>query len=352
MSSTSSVMIYGAAGYTGRLASEQAQRTGVSVILAGRSQINITQLATSLNTHYRVFDLHDPVAIISVLKEEGVKVLLNCAGPFAATAGPLISACIQAGVHYLDVSAELGSYQYALDQSDDAKKANVMLLPGCGGSVAMLGCLAAHALRNVQDPTHVDIALRVAGPMSRGSITSAAQSSMDGTRCLQRLRGELVPWGEAKEENGDTGEKTGMQFDFDNGEGPVSCFPVTLPDLITIWKATDIANIRTFACVAASENMAFPEYGEMDLTDGPTAEEREKSPYHAAVVVTGSDGDVGRAVLHTVNGYTFTAMASVEAARRVLEGEITTGFQTPAMLFGKEFVETIAVSRLVDIANL
>ncbi|KAK6859405.1 hypothetical protein PG995_003041 [Apiospora arundinis] len=352
MAFTPRVMIYGAAGYTGRLASEQAQKTGLPLILAGRTQANITQLAAFLNTPYRVFDLHDPAATSSVLREEGVEVLLNCAGPFVATARPLISACIQAGVHYLDVSAELGSYQYALDRSDDAKKANVMLLPGCGGSVAMLGFLAAHALRNIQDPTHVDIALRVAGSMSRGSIASAARSSMDGTRCLQRLRGELVPWGEAKEGNGDTGEKTGVQFDFDNGEGPVSCFPVTLPDLITIWKATGNPNIRTFACVAASEDMAFPEYGEMDLPDGPSAEEREKSPYHAAVVVTGPDGEVGRAVLHTVNGYTFTAMASVEAARRVLEGEITTGFQTPAMLFGKEFVETIAVSRLVDIANL
>jgi hypothetical protein len=49
-----------------------------------------------------------------------------------------------------------------------------------------------------------------------------------------------------------------------------------------------------------------------------------------------------RAVLNTVNGYTFTPMA----ARRVLGGEMKSGFQTPVELFGKGFAETIAHTKV------
>ncbi|KAK8097753.1 uncharacterized protein PG998_013239 [Apiospora kogelbergensis] len=342
------IMIYGANGYTGRLASEHAKTLDIPLILAGRSEAAIAHVAASLNAPHRVFDLTGPSLTVSVLKDENVKVLLNCAGPFALTAEPLIAACIEAGVHYLDISAELGSYQLALDRAGAAEKANVMLLPGCGGSVAMLGCLAAHAVRNIQSPTRIDIALRVAGPMSRGSVASAAGSSMAGVKCLQRLDNALLPW---SQQDGGSKESAGGQFDFDNGDGLVSCFPLTLPDLITVGKSTGVANIRTFACVGGPGAMSFPDEGKI-IKDGPTAEEREASPYHAAVTVTDADGGIGRAVLHTVNGYTFTAMASVEAARRVLAGEVKAGFQTPAMLFGKNFVETIAGSRLVDIETV
>ena len=58
--------------------------------------------------------------------------------------------------------------------------------------------------------------------------------------------------------------------------------------------------------------------------------------------VIGADGGVTRAVLDTVNGYSFTPLAAVEAARRVLAGAVAAGFQTPAGLFGNGFAETIA----------
>ncbi|KAK7962916.1 uncharacterized protein PG986_003741 [Apiospora aurea] len=344
----SRIMIYGATGYTARLATDHAQALALPLILAGRTRATLSRLAASLDdAPYRVFDLDDHCTVVSALQEADTKVLLNCAGPFASTAAPLIAACIEAGgVHYLDISAELATYQLAADRSDDAAAAGVMLLPGCGGSVAMLGCLAGHVLRRIESPTRIDIALRVAGPMSRGSVVSAAQGSMAGAAALQRRVGELVPW---QKETGE--EASSGQFDFDNGEGVGSCFPVTLPDLFAIWKSTGVDNIRTYVCIAASGDAGFPEENNDNnmLPEGPSAEEREASPYHAAVVATGPDGSLGRAVLHTVNGYTFTAMASVEAARRVLEGEFITGLQTPAMLFGNEFVETIPGSRLVDL---
>ncbi len=126
----------------------------------------------------------------------------------------------------------------------------------------------------------------------------------------------------------------------------MSSFPVTLPDLVTIHHATGVPDIETYVHVSAG---AFPTGDVKDLPDGPGLQEREASRYHAAIEVADQHGTIVRSVLDTVNGYTFTAMAAAKAARRVLAGEVRPGFQTPAGLFGHDFAETIAVTRIVDL---
>lgn len=324
-------MIYGATGYTGRLASEYSKSIGLNPVLAGRSTSRVKQLAESLGFSYRIFDVNDRQAVDDGLR--GIRVLLSCAGPFSRTAEPLMDACIRSGVHYLDVSAELISYQLAEQKNDEARDANVMLLPGCGGSVAMLGCLAGHAIKTINKVTSIDVALFVSGTISRGSAISTAEGVT--AECLKRQNSQLV------EQNvQDTAD-----FDFDNGKGSVSCFPVTLPDLLTIWKSTNSPNIKTFVHVSGG---AFPTGDLAALPDGPTAEQRKENRYHAAVVAKGDDGTIKRAVLHTANGYDFTSVACIEAARRVLDGKAKGGFQTPAITFGSDFVTTILGSMLKD----
>ncbi|KAF2821715.1 hypothetical protein CC86DRAFT_426095 [Ophiobolus disseminans] len=324
------LLIYGASGYTGLIAAHHASSLGLSFILGGRSgSTKVAALAQELSVEYRLFDVMQPGPIDTAF--EGISVLLNCAGPFNLTAEPLMAACIRNGVHYLDIAAELDSYLFAEKLDLEARKAGVMLMPGCGGSVVMLGCLAGKAIENVKDPVGIDISLCVSGPMSRGSAISASRNM--SSEVMQRENGELV-----------TGEPGAIiQLDFDNGAGSVDNYPLTLPDLITIWKATKVRNIRTFVHVAGG---VFPT-GHLDaLPDGPTQEEREAAPYHAAVKVTAQDGTVTAAVLHTVNGYTFTGLASTEAARKVLVGVFEPGFQTPAVVFGNDFVQTIGQSQV------
>lgn len=82
------------------------------------------------------------------------------------------------------------------------------------------------------------------------------------------------------------------------------------------------------------------------LPAGPDAQAREINRYQAAVEMLCRDGTTTRAVLDTVNGYTFTPLAAIEAARRVLSGEIRPGFQTPVGLFSSGFAETIANTRI------
>ncbi|KAI0115534.1 hypothetical protein GGR51DRAFT_546323 [Nemania sp. FL0031] len=326
------LMIYGATGYTGRMACQNANSSGLKFVLGGKSPDKLALLAAQLAVPYRVFSINDSHVITSAL--EGIKVLLNCAGPFGETAEPLMSSCIAKGVHYLDVSAELSTYQLAERLDEKAKSSGVMLLPGCGGSVAMLGCLVLHVLQSVElQVISIDVALRIAGPMSRGSAMTAR--NMLSPECLQRHENVITLHDISSTQ----------QFDFDDRKGPVSCTPVTLPDLITLWKSTDIPNIRTF--LFASDD-SVPPTDLAALPDGPTVEQREDNPYHAAVIATTRDGNTKRAVLHTVNGYTFTGIAAVEAARRLLTNGAIGGFQTPAVVFGGNFVKSVPGSNVVD----
>ena len=325
-SSMTKVMIYGASGYTGRMATEHAREAGLDVVVAGRSEAPLVALGGA----YRVFSVEDPAAIDTALAD--IAVLLNFAGPFLHTAEPLMRAAIRNGVHYLDVAAELDSYRLAETLDAEAKAAGVMLLPGSGGSVAMLGSLAGHAVARVAKPQKISIALLVSGAFSRGSVTSAMENVTVET--LKRANGELV-----------AANPDGTR-DFDFGNGSASSFPITLPDLITIWKDTDVPDIETFVHLNGA---GFPTGDLKDMADGPTADERAANRYRASVEVMDKDGTIVRSVLDTVNGYSFTSMAAAEAARRVLGGEVRPGFQTPAGLFGTDFVETIADSRITDL---
>lgn len=317
------LLIYGASGYTGRMATEYAKAAGLNVIAAGRDEAKITQLAAELEIPSRVFSLDDEAAVQQALA--GVSVILNCAGPYHRTAKVLMQVAIGTGCHYLDMAAELDSYQLAEQLDAKAKAAGVMLLPGSGGSVAMLGCLAGFAAEQITQPCKVSIALHVTGSMSRGSAISASENLSNSVLC--RRDGKLVA------------QNPESLTDFDFGAGAVPCFPVTLPDLISIWHATHIPDIETFVHVSGN---AFPEGDLQALPDGPDAAERAANRYQAAVYITDQQGRVSRAVLDTVNGYTFTPLAAVEAARRVLNGELRAGFQTPAGLFGNQFASSIA----------
>lgn len=323
-------MIYGATRYTGRMVAEHARAAEVPVVLSGRNEATVSKLAAELGLEYRVFDLEDATAIDRGLAE--IAVLLNCAGPFMRTAAPLIQASIRNGVHYLDTAAELDSYRLAEELDGQAKAVGVMLVPGGCGSVAMLGSLAGVAAARVADPHKIRIAMHVTGGLSRGSAISAMENLT--TEMLARIGGDLVG----------IGVDGIAKFDF--GTGAVNCFPVALPDLITIWRATGVPDIETFVHVTGD---GFPQGDLSRLPDGPSETERLANRYQGAVEVTDAEGKITRSLLDTVNGYTLTAMAAAEAGRRVLAGEVRPGFQTPAALFGSGFAETIADTTIIDV---
>ena len=315
------LMIYGATGYTGRMAAEHAQQLGLNLVIAGRNAERLASLAAELDVPYRVF-----AADASQL--QGIDVLLNFAGPFAHTAEPLMRACMASGTDYLDITAEINVYRLAEQLGAGA---DVMLLPGVGWDVVPTDCLAMHVARRVPQPQSLKIALQVPGAMSRGSALSVGE--IIGAGVMARIDGELLA----------TPDAQSQLLDF--GDGPALCAPLSFGDLVTAWHSSAIPNIAMFVHITGE---AFPEGDLSLLPDGPTQAQRDAHRARAVAEVTGIDGTVVRSVIETVNGYSYTPLAAVEAARRVLGGERRPGFETPAKLFGMGFAQTIAGTRITD----
>lgn len=315
------LMIYGATGYTGRMAAEHAKQLGLNLVIAGRNAERLASLAAELDVPYRVF-----AADASQL--QGIDVLLNFAGPFAHTAEPLMRACMASGTDYLDITAEINVYRLAEQLGAGA---DVMLLPGVGWDVVPTDCLAMHVARRVPQPQSLKIALQVPGAMSRGSALSV--SEIIGAGVMARIDGELLATPDAQPQ----------QLDF--GDGPALCAPLSFGDLVTAWHSSAIPNIAMFVHITGE---AFPEGDLSLLPDGPTQAQRDAHRARAVAEVTGIDGTVARSVIETVNGYSYTPLAAVEAARRVLDGERRPGFETPAKLFGVGFALTIDGTRITD----
>lgn len=321
------LLVYGATGYTGRLVARRAVETGLDVTVAGRDAGRIGEVAAALGVEGRAFDVDDAAAVRAALADADV--LLNVAGPFRRTARQLMDASVTAGVHYLDTTAELATFELAEARDGAARRAGTMIMSGTGWDVVPSDSVALHTARRVADPVRLTIALRVTGGFSRGSLASSAGIEELGT--LVRRSGELVRLEGAATRS------------FDLGNGPEDLVPAPMGDLITGARSTGIEDIEVFLGTDAG----FPDG--TDSTAGPTDDERGQGRYLALAEVTGRAGQMARSLVSTPNGYTFTQLSSVEVARRVLAGQFTPGFQSPASAYGPDLATSIADTTIVDL---
>src|SRR5689334_18717591 len=97
------VVVYGATGHTGRFVVEELLRRGITPVVSGRDGARLKELWSELWVRPATVD--DPDSLDRALA--GAAAVINAAGPFAVTAGPVLEAALRAGIPYLDVAAEI-----------------------------------------------------------------------------------------------------------------------------------------------------------------------------------------------------------------------------------------------------
>ena len=81
---------------------------------------------------------------------------------------------------------------------------------------------------------------------------------------------------------------------------------------------------------------------------GPDAEARAAGRSYLWGRVENARGRGATATFETPEGYSFTAVAAVDAALRAAAGEVESGARTPSLAFGADYVETLpGVSKIV-----
>ncbi len=86
------------------------------------------------------------------------------------------------------------------------------------------------------------------------------------------------------------------------------------------------------------------------LPEGPAEAARKLA--QPVIVAEAEDAwrRVSRARLTTADGYDFTALAAVAIAERIIGGDFEPGYQTPARVYGADFVLRIEGTTRIDLS--
>jgi short subunit dehydrogenase-like uncharacterized protein len=176
------VLVYGATGYTGELCVRALCRRGVPVVLAGRSQGRLGELAEAVAAHgglveIRVAELYDPADLAAALA--GITLVVSCAGPFSQLGEAVLRAALTAGAHYIDTTGEQSFMRDMFQRYDAAaRRADLCVVNALGFEVALgdwAAALAGSAIATADAPAdEIAIAYAVDGCRgTRGTVLSA-----------------------------------------------------------------------------------------------------------------------------------------------------------------------------------
>jgi short subunit dehydrogenase-like uncharacterized protein len=348
------IAIYGAYGFTGELLAREAVDRGHSPLLLGRRQAPLEALARELEIDFRVASLGDPRGLRAAL--EGVTAVIHAAGPFIETAPPMVAVCLDAGIHYLDVTGEVPVFEAVYDLDGRARDRGVVLLPGVGFDVVPTDGLANLLQKALPEATALELSILSSGGPGPGTSETVMEHLPGGL--LVRREGRLRPARPGARE-------FVRQVDFGPGPGgglrPV--LPYTWGDLSSAWRSTRIPNIT---CYMASSRravrtlplalpllqllMAIPPVRKQARVwarrnaEGPSPELMEKGRSRIRGRLRGPNGEGVTALLDIPQAHRFTAMAGIRATEEVIARtaphapEPLAGALTPAMAFGPEWV--------------
>lgn len=332
-------LLYGATGFVGEAIARLAVQSGLQPVLAGRNAARLATLGAELGVEHRVFELGANIDHALA----GVPVVLHCAGPYIHTSKPMVDACLRTRTHYLDLTGEIPVYEGIAARDSDARKQGVMLLPGVGFDVVPTDCLALHLKQRLPSATRLTLAFRTQGP---GGLPPGTQRTMI----------ELIPFGNRVRRNGrlevpERGVKTRV---IDFGDGPVTATRLTWGDVFMAFHSTGIPNIEDYVVLPEStrRQMARMDYLrplfripalrnllKRGVRPGPNREKRARTSTHVWGEVENDQGQKAVARLDGPEaGVEWTSLTALAAVRKVLTGNVTPGFQTPARAYGADFV--------------
>lgn len=336
-------LIYGSYGYTGQLIVDLAVKEGLRPLLAGRDEKKLRAQAEKYSLEYQAFSLDESDKLESALQE--VDAVLHCAGPFVHTFRLMADGCLRTKKHYVDISGEILGFEALAAMDSEAREAGIMLLPGGGFDVVPSDCLAAYVKKRLPSATRFRLFMSGVGAgVSRGTAKSAIENMHRQGRI--RRDGQLIQVPPAWQV---------IEQDF--GRGPVKVVSVGWGDVSTAYYSTGIPNIETY--------FAFPRFM-IDLFYGmrvlgplfynrvaksilkslintflpPGPNEGKRKRRFATMIGEATDDKGIRAATKLISpeGYTCTALTTVEIMKRILEGDFKTGFQTPSLAYGADFI--------------
>ncbi|MEV4179291.1 saccharopine dehydrogenase NADP-binding domain-containing protein [Nonomuraea sp. NPDC049709] len=324
MGSGRNVAVFGAYGHTGRFVVAELLERGYVPLLLGRDQDKLVALvAAHPGLAARQASVDDPASLDRAL--EGAAAVINCAGPFATTAGPLVEAALRAGIPYVDVAAEIeANVDTFAHFADRATAAGTVVVPAMAfyGGLGDLLVTTAMGDWTAADEVHVAYGLSSWHPTT-GTLASGVVSG-------ERRGGRRVRFTGGRLEYHDDALPT-LEWPFPAPLGRQSVIgEFTMADVVTVPSHLDVSEVRTYMTAKAAADLGAP-----DPSAPAAVDDRGRSAQTFVVDVLVRSGGAERRVTATGQDiYAVSAPLAVEAVDRILTGRTrTTGVASAGAVF-------------------
>ncbi|WP_406865356.1 saccharopine dehydrogenase NADP-binding domain-containing protein [Streptomyces sp. HUAS MG47] len=339
------VAVYGAYGHTGRFVVAELRERGYVPLLVGRDEHKLRALAEEQpeqpGLDVRPASVDDPAALDRALR--GAAAVINCAGPFASTAAPVIEAALRAGIPYVDVAAEIEANHDTFERfAYRAREAGAVVVPAMAffGGLGDLLVTAAKGDWTAADEVHVAYGLSSWHPTwGTRAAGTVSHERRDGRR-VRFTGGELTYHDDALPT---------LEWSFPEPLGPQEVIgEFTMADVVTVPSHLAVPEVRTYMAAKAAADLAAG-------ASAPVAvDERGRSAQTFLVDVrVRKDGEERRAVVSGQDIYAVSAPLAVEAVERLLTGRTKAGatgvLSAGAVFDAPDFLRALSAHLKLDI---
>ena len=173
--SASTVVVLGGTGIFGaRVAAGLARTPGLHVVVAGRNPKSGKRVASRLGVGYRPCDLADSASLRLCL--QGAALLVHAAGPFQGQGYEVAEACLEAGVHYLDL-ADARDFVCGIGSLDArAKERKLVIGAGASSVPTITHALVREIASDLTSIDAIDLALSPGNRNPRGGEAPGRRS--------------------------------------------------------------------------------------------------------------------------------------------------------------------------------
>ncbi|MEU4426916.1 saccharopine dehydrogenase NADP-binding domain-containing protein [Actinoplanes sp. NPDC024001] len=310
MGTNRTVAVFGAYGHTGRFLVAELRERGYVPLLAGRDQQRLQALRQP-GEEARPASVDDPASLDRALA--GAAAVINAAGPFASTAGPVIEAALRAGIPYVDVAAEIEANVDTFAQyGPAARAAGTVVVPAMAFYGGLGDLLVTAAMGDWAAADEVDIAYGLS------SWQPTAGTVKSGTVSGERRGGRRVRYSGGQLEYHDDALPT-QEWEFPEPLGTQTVIgEFSMADIVTVPSHLAVPEVRTHMAAKAAADLFAPDAA------APTAvDSRGRSDQTFVVDVVVRAGEASRRVVATGQDiYAISAPLAVEAVDRILTGRM------------------------------
>lgn len=326
-------VLYGATGYTGHLAAHAMERSGVSMVLAGRNLESLRRMAAEFDDEHPVAVARhdDPTALAEVASMGAV--LASTAGPFAEVGELTVAAAIASGSHYLDSTGESDFMAQTYRRHDAAaREKGLVVMNSCAFEYVFGDCAVELALDAFPKARSLRVSYAVPKDATRGTTLSALRIMFGKRARAIKPDSRRVDFPEP------FGERWAVAYD----GGERELLPRRRPeiDISTLMDmpqavARSAGMLPLLAPLMASSPIrSVMRRAVQRMPEGPTPEQRARQEWLILVEVDPDDAGKRRLAVTGVDPYGLTGETLARTAAKLVAGkQKAAGVLSPAQAF-------------------